>query len=296
MFWFCVVLRILANPISNVFQKSLGIRGIDALFIIVVTHAILSLACLPILVSYGIPSSPIFWLNMGISTIFNVLGNTLIVQAVRVCDLSVVGPINAFKPVVSLIPSFVFLGEVPDAYAILGIAMIVSGSFFIIQTPETQPADNSRARNHRLGIQLRLAALIVSGLEAVFLKRALAESYALPTFALWSVLGFVLAAMVYQFTNRITTNVEYVRKSNSHLPIWTALAMTTGVMQLSTIFILEQYQVGSALALFQISAILSVLLGNRLFQEKFLGRRLIGATTMVVGAMTIIFSQQVLGG
>ncbi len=294
MFWLCVVLRILANPISNVFQKSLGHRGIDALFIIVVTHAILSVACLPIVVWYGIPWSHVFWLNMGVSAIFNVLGNTLIVHAVRVSDLSVVGPINAFKPVVSLLPSFLFLGEVPDAYALLGITLIVAGSFFIIQSPAKESDETIGAQNHRLGIQLRVAALVISGLEAVFLKRALAVSSTLPTFALWSILGLVLAAAVHRMKNRTAVTAEHVNQSHSHLPIWAALAMTTGAMQLSTIFILAQFQVGPALALFQISAVLSVLLGNRLFQEKNLGRRLIGATTMVAGAITIILSQHAL--
>jgi hypothetical protein len=45
---FFVLTRIFANPLSNVFQKKLTKRAADPLWIIFVTHLLLSLACLPV--------------------------------------------------------------------------------------------------------------------------------------------------------------------------------------------------------------------------------------------------------
>lgn len=49
-----VAARIVANPFSNVFQKQLAQRSADPLFIIGATHALLTLATLPLL-SFSCP-------------------------------------------------------------------------------------------------------------------------------------------------------------------------------------------------------------------------------------------------
>jgi drug/metabolite transporter (DMT)-like permease len=46
--------------------------------------------------------------------------------------------------------------------------------------------------------------------------------------------------------------------------------------------------VGYALSLFQLSTIVSVLLGHRLFQEKDIRKKLIGTAIMIAGSVIII--------
>lgn len=70
--------------------------------------------------------------------------------------------------------------------------------------------------------------------------------------------------------------------------VW--LAVTTGLMQGATLFAFRSLQVGYALALFQLSALVSVLLGYRYFDERRIGRRLIGAAVMVAGAALIVMA------
>src|SRR5436305_9271998 len=48
-----VLVRIVANPVSNVFQKVLTRRGAGALFVILVTHLILGAVCWPVVVREG---------------------------------------------------------------------------------------------------------------------------------------------------------------------------------------------------------------------------------------------------
>jgi drug/metabolite transporter (DMT)-like permease len=59
-------------------------------------------------------------------------------------------------------------------------------------------------------------------------------------------------------------------------------------MQITTLFTFGQLQVGASLALFQLSALVSVFLGHRYFQEGNLGKRLAGTAVMVAGAMLIV--------
>jgi drug/metabolite transporter (DMT)-like permease len=66
------------------------------------------------------------------------------------------------------------------------------------------------------------------------------------------------------------------------------LFITTGLMQLCTTFTFVGFPVGSALALFQISTIIAVVLGWRVFQEREFAKRLISSIVMVLGAVLII--------
>ncbi len=66
------------------------------------------------------------------------------------------------------------------------------------------------------------------------------------------------------------------------------LGVTTGLMQFSTIIVFSGFQVAAALALFQTSTLVSVVLGWHVFGEKNVAQRLLGATLMVIGATLIV--------
>jgi drug/metabolite transporter (DMT)-like permease len=62
-----------------------------------------------------------------------------------------------------------------------------------------------------------------------------------------------------------------------------------GIMQYSTNYVFSKINVAYALALFQLSTILSVLLGVNIFREQNLGRKIISSLIMILGAVLIIF-------
>jgi drug/metabolite transporter (DMT)-like permease len=62
-------------------------------------------------------------------------------------------------------------------------------------------------------------------------------------------------------------------------------------MQYCTLVSFGALHVGYALALFQTSAILSVILGHQFFQEKHFAQRLIGSVVMVGGAALIVWKR-----
>lgn len=287
--WLCVAVRIVANPFSNVFQKLLTRRDAEPLFMICAIHTLLSLACVPIFL-FELPALPFeFWLNMSIGTVLTVSGNVLIVQAVKRSDLSVLGPINAYKSVVSLIPSFFLLGEVPGTMGLGGIVLIVAGSYFLVD--QVGPGENAFVRFLKnRGVQYRFAALILSAIEAVFLKRALLVSTPLATFAFWSLLGFGTSLVAVMLLMRGPKLAHEIGVLHSNAPTYLMLFATTGLMQICTIVILGGMQVGYALALFQTSTIISVLLGWKMFREQHIVKRLVGSLIMMAGAMLIIFS------
>jgi drug/metabolite transporter (DMT)-like permease len=286
-----VLCRIVANPISNVFQKLLTRHGAHPLFVILLTHAILSAVCLPTILIVHPRLSPTFWWNIAIVAVLTVSGNALLVQAVKLSDLSVLGPVNAYKSIISLIPGMLLLGEFPGPLGIAGMGLIVAGSYFIVDKKLAEPRRNVFVRFFtERGVQFRFAAMTLAAIEAVFLKKALLASSVLATFSLWAVLGGVASAIAVSLTSgQDLPRQRHIASAN----VQTAglLALCTGVMQLCTIIVLGGFQVGYALALFQTSSLLSVLLGHHVFKEKNILERLTGSLVMVAGAVLIVLAK-----
>nr|WP_317047020.1 EamA family transporter [Spirosoma aerolatum] len=69
--------------------------------------------------------------------------------------------------------------------------------------------------------------------------------------------------------------------------IFIALCMSVGLTQVASNVALAGMPVGYALALFQTSALFSVLFGYQFFREQGIVRKLIGASVMVTGAILI---------
>ena len=283
-----VIARIVANPISNLFQKQLAHRSAEPLTVIVVTHGLLSVMAVPILAGQPLGAlGGAFWVNMLTSVALAVVGYLFLWYALRSTDLSILGPINAYKAVIGLLLAIVLVGEVPTISGLAGVALIVAGSYVVVDRLPGQARHSAFGQFIREpGVQLRFAALICSATEAVFLKRALLAASPLTAFLIWTVLCFALAATGAVLLRKGV--VAEVTRLGSEWRTLLWLAATTGLMQLATLVTFGKLQVGYSLALFQLSALVTVYLGHRYFQERNIRRRLLGSLIMVIGAILIV--------
>ena len=282
-----IATRIVANPVSNVFQKQLTRHGANPLFIIGATHAQLTLAVLPFAGGAGSLDAA-FWANMAICAVLAVVGNVLLVYALRSTDLSILGPINAYKAILSLVLGVFLIGEVPSLFGLAGVLLILMGSYVVVDRAPHQPRGDAFLRFFReRGVQLRFAALVFSATEAVFLKRAVLHSTPATAFVFWSILGLPVAAAAIALLLRGRVGWE-MQRFRHHWLTYLWLAFTTGLMQLTTLLTFNKLQVGYSLALFQLSALISVFLGHRYFQERNIRRRLAGSAIMIAGAALIV--------
>jgi len=290
-FWIWIAVRIVANPLSNVFQKLLASDRATPLFVIGLTHGLLAIPCAGFCCLWPLPVEPAFWLNMTVCAVLALAGNVCIVQALKTSDLSILGPVNAYKSIVSLVPGALLLHEIPGPMALAGIALIVTGSYLIVDRPRGANRNAFVLFFSDRGVQYRLAALVLSATEAVFLKRALLAGSPLVTFCVWGIAGFLLFALIVPVTSG---KMGISRERKVFLDRWLAylcLAVTTGLMQFATLVVLNGFPVAAALALFQISILLSVVLGWQVFREQNFLQRLLGSLVMVGGAVLIIFSR-----
>ncbi|GAB2770375.1 hypothetical protein GCM10027275_11280 [Rhabdobacter roseus] len=284
-----LVVRILANPLGNVFQKTLTTRGHHPLLVNFLTYLLLGLVC--VVPAYGLAwgtLSPDFWLYSLLGGAVGALGNGFLVKALQKGDLSVLGPINAYKAVIGMLGGVLFLGEVPGLWGLAGVALIIYGSYFVL---ETTGEGFSWVLLRRSEIRFRLLAMLLTAIEAVFVKKVVLASSVAVAFMGWCWFGALFSGLIL-LVFRVNLRQEMQKLSFRDSPPYLMLIVCVGLMQFTTNYVFDHLPVGYALSLFQLSTLVSVWFGYRLFQETHIQKKLLGSVIMLVGSVIVILFKE----
>lgn len=274
--------RIFSNPIANMLQKALSERH-SAVLINLYSYGLLCLACVVNVCmadynwnSYGFS----FWNYVLLAGFLCTLGTVCLIKALQCGELSVLGPINSYKCLVGLLFGFVILGEIPNIKAILGVLLIICGSWFIFDTVKE---GFSFKLFKRKDIILRFCALFLTGAEAAVLKKIILISSPAECFILWCFSGFAFSLILVLLLKK---KLQPLFKKDL-LSIF-VIAVCLGLMQFSTNIVFEKLNVGLSLALFQLSSIIAIIFGYKVFKESHIVKKLIGAIIMIAGSCLIL--------
>lgn len=274
--------RIFSNPIANMLQKALSERH-SAVLINLYSYGLLSIACVVNVCmadynwnSYGFS----FWNYVLLAGFLCTLGTVCLIKALQCGELSVLGPINSYKCLVGLLFGFVILGEIPNIKAILGVLLIICGSWFIFDTVKE---GFSFKLFKRKDIILRFCALFLTGAEAAVLKKIILISSPAECFILWCFSGFAFSLILVLLLKK---KLQPLFKKDL-LSIF-VIAVCLGLMQFSTNIVFEKLNVGLSLALFQLSSIVAIIFGYKVFKESYIVKKLIGAIIMIAGSCLIL--------
>lgn len=224
------------------------------------------------------------WTSAVLMGLCGALGNWLMVKALKAGDLSVIGPINAYKVIIGLILGVIFLKEIPNLTGVIGILLIFCGSFFLLDTTDekfTIKLFQNRA------IQYRFLSLLFCAIEAIVIKQVIILSSAWTAFVLWCFLGAVFSGLIYKF-EKLDITEEVSKLKNKNTVNIVNIVICVGIMQFTTNYIFARMNVAYALSLFQLSSILCIFMGYKFFQEGHMLKRLVGSSVMIAGAVLII--------
>lgn len=267
---FGITARIFSNSYLNMFQKLLTGSGEKSSVVNFYTYAGLTLVC------FFIPH----YINFSAALLYNILimgflgaaGNYAIIKALSYGEMSSLAPINSYKPIVALIFGILLLHEVPNIAAIVGILFIIFGTFIL--------ADRKMIFSKAMGY--RFLALILSGTEAIFIKKVIILSDINTALLYWALSGMIFSLL---FALKHPLKISKCNLKNQLL-----LILSVGIMQYSTNYVFSKMNVAYALALFQLSVIVSVFIGVNVFKEKGLLRKLAASFVMITGAVIIILN------
>ena len=279
---FFIILRIFSNPVANVFQKKLS--DDNSCFVInFFSYLCLSLFCIPFCFDiftsgYGIN----FWCLVILAGLLCSLGTACQIKAVSIGELSVIGPINSYKSVIGLLASLILLSEIPSLMGLVGLVLIIYGSKFFFDKEE---GGFTFKLLKRKDIQLRFLSLLLTGIEAAILKKIILMSSVEHSFILWCFVGCFWSLIFSLFAKKQIRITSFVKIKDIVI-----IALCLGLMQYSTNFVFERMNVGFALSLFQLSSIVTVFFGYKIFKEQNLWRKVIGSVIMIIGSILIILS------
>ena len=281
--------RVIFASFANVLQKKLAIQNHHPLFIVMASYALLSIISLPILLSLPIVHlSEYFWVNIVIAALLDMAGTLFLVFSLSKTDLSIFGPLNAYKIVISMLLAMVFLSEIPSSQGFLGISIIITGSFFLMQgTTKTTNQQSLFMLFTNRGVQYRFLSILLFSIGTLPLKNAVMEGQALTTTIFWCLIGFPLAILSYFLFNK-REEQSFFQQAKPVLPELTYLAITLFLMQYLTMIVLSKLLIAYSLALFQFSMVLQVFLGYRIFKEKNIKSRLIACLIMSIGSLLVL--------
>ena len=273
-----VILRIISNSFLNTKQKKLSIYY-SSLNVNFKTYFLLTVFALPLffLLYFKSLNAEIFiWAATG--GIFGALGNAFFFFFLKNGELSILGPVNSYKAIVGLVFGVFIIKELPGTESIIGIILIIFGSYFVFDTTKE---GFSFALFKRKDIQHRFYALIFTGLEAVFIKKVIMLSDVFCSFLLWVIFGCVFSFLLLKVGRK--------KVDICSLKPFAGLSVLVLVMQLTTNYAFIKLPVASALSLFQLSNILNVFLGYKIFNEKHLLKKLTGSIIMIIGSIIILY-------
>lgn len=280
-----IIVRIFANSFSNVFQKKLSCEGDNAVCVNFINYLLLSIICLPFISLINFNSfNNEFWFYVLLGGICGALANSFMVMALERGDLSVLGPINSYKAVIGLVFGMILLKEIPNFYGILGIILIIAGSYFIFDTLDEKFSIKVFKRKD---IRYRIYALLFAAIEAVFIKKVIVLSSIPISFITTCFSGAVFSYLIMRFY-KLHFRKEIKCISNNHIAFYISTAACFGIMTYTTAYVFKHMNVGYALSLFQLSIVLNLALGWKIFHEKDILKKFAGTLIILAGSTIII--------
>lgn len=280
--------RLLFSSFANVFQKKLAHHGLHPFFIVMASYVVLTIICVPILWTFNpFVLSQTFWINIFFAALLDMAGTLFLVMSLSKTDLSIFGPLNAYKVVISMLLAMIFIGETPSFQGFMGISIIVVGSYFLFP-PATHTSTNRLLQllTDR-GVQYRFLSILLFSVGTLPLKNSVLAGDAISTTVFWCLIGFPLAIIAHTVFLKDNFTKDY-QQSKNHVYHFLYLGILIFLMQYLTMIVFSKLLIAYSLALFQLGMVLQVFLGYRIFNEKHILRRLAASTVMIVGSLLVL--------
>jgi len=224
-----------------------------------------------------------FWIALVAGGTLNLITTVLYMKAIKASDLSVTVPMVTFTPLFLLLTSPIIVGEFPPLIGILGILLIVFGSY-LLHLKEKQKGILApfKAIITEKGPRLMLFVAFVWSITSNIDKVGIQNS----SVVLWAVAIhiFIIITMVplVWFTSRSSMH-QLVKHRNMLFSLGLINALKYFFQLAALQFTLVVY----VISIKRTSAILCVIFGALIFKEKGLKERLTGSVIMVLGVLLI---------
>ncbi len=233
----------------------------------------------------GFPEiNPAFYYAVAGSMATNFSAAFLYYSALKKTDLSLAIPMISFTPVFLVFTSFFMLGEFPSTYGIIGIVLIVAGSYTKnLKENIGHPLEPFREIFRNRGVFYMLLVALLYSISSNFDKIAVINSS--PYFAS-SIVTMLIGSLFLAVSLFRSKNLRETYRNNAH-----RFALGGSLLAMSVVLINTAYTmqiVPYVISLTRLSILLSVFYGGFAFRERDLAKRAMAAVLMIIGIFLLM--------
>lgn len=289
MTWFYLILGSgILISITNILEKKILVKehALEYSGVISILNTLFSLPLL-FFVNYStLHFLPILYLFF--ITMTSALAFVLIAKSTRHMEVSSVSPMLNMSTGVTALLSFLILGEVLTRFQVLGIIMLIVGSYVLQTHHEESIFDPIKRFVNSKYLHFILIAIVCYGIDSIYDRFALTHYQIDP-------LGYlVIAHLFISFHLIMAMNTFYngwsgIKKGMQNMHWWViGISIITVIQRVMHIFATSMAYVGLVVAVKRSSSLFTVLLAGELFHEKNIIRKLLASAILIAGVVLIV--------
>lgn len=229
-----------------------------------------------------------FWLALLITTGVGTLSQILYMKAIKTSGLSKTVPMLAFTPLFMLITSPLILGEFPGSYGLIGIFLIVLGSYSLnIKQFKKGILEPFKCLVKERGPLLMLAVAFIWSIAGNVDKIAIQHSSAFFYPLIFAI--SLCVSLSFVTLHKSKNKLKSVLSNSKNLKFLAPLGFSFALLLIFQMIALTLTIVPYVVAIKRISVLFSVLWGYFIFREGDIKEKLIGTMIMLVGVLFIVF-------
>lgn len=212
----------------------------------------------------------------------------LVARGTRHLDISTVSPLLSLSPGATSILAFFVLGENLSLYQIIGIALMIVGSYFLTIDPSIGVLKSFRVFTRSYYVHIILLSLLFYSISGLF-DRAILHSFstAIPIYIFF--LHFFIAVLFVCFAWYSGSGpkkiLQAMRVGGPDIVFGSLFTVGFVFFQMKA---LQLASVGLVSAVKRSSSFFTTLIGGELFHERNLKRKLIASAVIIVGTIFIV--------
>ncbi|MFH0734370.1 MAG: EamA family transporter [bacterium] len=279
----------LLNPLSEAIRSLISkktSKTVDPLIIAWTNYVFPFFVFLPGLFFIELKFSLQFWVAVSITAFINLLATIFYNKALAYGDISSVMPMLSFTPLFLLITSPILIGEFPNIYGLLGVLLIVIGSYLLnIKTNKKGFFEPFKSLIKNKGTRYMLFVSFIWSISANFDKISINSSSVYQHLIIINILIFTSLTAFTAYKKKF--NKQNLFENKKPLMLISSLAVGSFIFHMAA---LSLTLVAYVIALKRLSGLLSVFFGFYFLKEADIKSRMLGALIMFLGVVLIVLA------
>ncbi len=239
------------------------------------------------LLKTGLPSiGDRFYHYAALTIILEIAATMLYFSAMEISDLSLAVPMLSFNPAFMILTAYLILGEYPTAYGVLGIFLIILGSYSLgLKNNQKELLLPFKELLRDRGTRYMIFVALIYSVEINFVKITVIESSPIFAAATLSIIIGIIFFGISAAKNKGTKEGVFTGYKYFVI-IGGVLALQMIVMYHALILQIVPY----VMSVKRFSSLFGVIYGAVIFHERNISKRIGGALIMLMGSVVILFS------